>query len=134
MNKQVILHLQRYMNPCPVERVEEAIKFTLLPFHSHALGQIQDRRFGVSVLHTQSVMIRAVPVQQLQRILDHPLTKRELDILQLMVNGSSNFDIAQELHITLGTVKTHVRNILTKLNVSDRTQAAVLALRSGLVY
>lgn len=122
------------MNPCPVERVEEAIKFTLLPFHSHALGQIQDRRHGVSVLHPQSVMISAVPVQQWQRILDHPLTTRELDILQSMVNGSSNFDIAQELHITLGTVKSHVRNILTKLNVSDRNQAAVFALRSGLVY
>jgi len=122
------------MNHCQVERVEEAIKFTLLPFHSNALGQIQDRKFGISVLHPQSVMIRAVSVQQLQRIVENPLTKRELDVLQLMVDGNSNLDIAQELDITLGTVKTHIRNILTKLNVSDRTQAAVLALRSGLVY
>ncbi|MBD2501464.1 LuxR C-terminal-related transcriptional regulator [Anabaena azotica] len=122
------------MNFCQVEPVEEAIKFTLLPFYSNALSQIPDRRFGVAVLHSQTVIIRAVTVQQMQRILDHPLTQRELDVLKLMVNGNTNLDIAQELDITLGTVKTHVRNILTKLNVSDRTQAVVLALRSGLVY
>ena len=61
------------------------------------------------------------------------LTDRELEVLQLIVNGNSNADIAEKLYITIGTVKTHVRNILTKLSAEDRTQAAVHALRSGLV-
>ncbi len=63
----------------------------------------------------------------------HPLTDRELEVLQLIVDGYSNAEIAEELYITVGTVKTHVRNILNKLSADDRTQAAVHALRSGLV-
>jgi DNA-binding NarL/FixJ family response regulator len=63
----------------------------------------------------------------------YPLTERELEVLQLIVNGHSNAEIAQALFITIGTVKTHVRNILNKLGADDRTQAAVRALRSGLV-
>jgi len=62
-----------------------------------------------------------------------PLTARELEILELIVAGCSNADISQRLYITIGTVKTHVRNILNKLSADDRTQAAVRALRSGLV-
>lgn len=65
--------------------------------------------------------------------LQHPLTERELEVLQLIVNGYSNARIAEQLFITIGTVKTHVRNILNKLCADDRTQAAVHALRSGLV-
>ncbi|MEM1369240.1 MAG: response regulator transcription factor [Cyanobacteria bacterium P01_H01_bin.15] len=62
-----------------------------------------------------------------------PLTDRELEVLSLIVEGRSNSQIANELFITIGTVKTHVRNILGKLRASDRTQAAVRALRTGLV-
>jgi len=62
-----------------------------------------------------------------------PLTERELEVLELIVAGYSNADIADELYITVGTVKTHVCNILNKLSASDRTQAAVRALRTGLV-
>ena len=63
----------------------------------------------------------------------YPLTERELEVLELIVAGCNNADIAERLFITVGTVKTHVRNILNKLCVNDRTQAAVRALRSGLV-
>ncbi|MBW4692362.1 MAG: response regulator transcription factor [Lyngbya sp. HA4199-MV5] len=63
----------------------------------------------------------------------YPLTRRELEILTMIVEGSSNARIAETCYITIGTVKTHVRNILNKLSVDDRTQAAVRALRSGLV-
>lgn len=63
----------------------------------------------------------------------YSLTERELEVLQLIVDGYSNADIAAKLFITVGTVKTHVRNILNKLCADDRTQAAVRALRSGLV-
>ncbi len=62
-----------------------------------------------------------------------PLTERELEVLQLIVSGCSNAQIADKLYITIGTVKTHVRSILNKLCANDRTQAAVRALRSGLV-
>jgi DNA-binding NarL/FixJ family response regulator len=65
---------------------------------------------------------------------DHyTLTERELEVLQLIVEGCSNPVIAERLYITVGSVKTHVRNILNKLCADDRTQAAVRALRSGLV-
>lgn len=68
-----------------------------------------------------------------QLIEAYPLTERELEVLQLIVEGCSNAAIAEKLYITVGTVKTHVRNILNKLCADDRTQAAVRALRSGLV-
>jgi DNA-binding NarL/FixJ family response regulator len=63
----------------------------------------------------------------------YPLSDRELQVLQLIVDGYDNAAIAIQLHIGIGTVKTHVRHILGKLSVSDRTQAAVRALRLGLV-
>jgi DNA-binding NarL/FixJ family response regulator len=69
-----------------------------------------------------------------QEVIDpYILTERELEVLQLIVEGCSNAVIAERLYITVGTVKTHVRNILNKLCADDRTQAAVRALRSGLV-
>jgi two-component system, NarL family, response regulator LiaR len=63
----------------------------------------------------------------------YPLSDREQQVLQLIVDGFDNAAIAGQLHIGIGTVKTHVRHILSKLSVSDRTQAAVRALRLGLV-
>lgn len=57
------------------------------------------------------------------------LTCREKEVLRLIVSGLSNKEIASHLKITLRTVKAHVSSILTKLNVSDRTQAAVLAVQ-----
>ncbi|MRG86859.1 response regulator transcription factor [Salinibacillus xinjiangensis] len=57
------------------------------------------------------------------------LTKRELDVLKEMVNGKNNKLIAEDLYITEKTVKTHVSNILSKLEVQDRTQAALFAVK-----
>lgn len=61
------------------------------------------------------------------------LSDRELDVLQLIVEGFNNAAIAEQLYISVGTVKSHVRSILFKLNADDRTQAAICALRRGLV-
>lgn len=65
--------------------------------------------------------------------LPEPLSNRELEVLKLLVDGCSNQQIANQLVISLATAKTHVRNILNKLCVDDRTQAAVQAMRRGLV-
>lgn len=62
-----------------------------------------------------------------------PLSDRELEVLKLIVDGKSNQEIADKLFVTLATVKTHVRSILNKLSVDDRTQAAVKAMREGIV-
>lgn len=62
-----------------------------------------------------------------------PLSPREMEILQFVVRGLSNKEIANELQISHQTVKNHMTAILKKLNVQDRTQAAVTALRSGWV-
>jgi len=60
------------------------------------------------------------------------LTERELEILLLIAKGYQNQDIADELYIALKTVKTHVSNILSKLQVIDRTQAVIYAFKHGL--
>lgn len=65
--------------------------------------------------------------------LHEELTKREREILLLITKGRSNQEIADELFITLKTVKTHVSNILSKLDVSDRTQAVIYAFKHQLV-
>ncbi|WP_068815362.1 response regulator [Phormidesmis priestleyi] len=86
-----------------------------------------------TVVESKMVSIGAAEPEYNQIIEAYPLTERELEVLQLIVNGCSNAAIAEKLYITVGTVKTHVRNILNKLCADDRTQAAVRALRSGLV-
>ncbi len=62
-----------------------------------------------------------------------PLTQREQEILVLIAAGKTNQEIAELLHIATGTVRVHVHAILQKLEVRDRTQAAVLAIQKGLV-
>jgi DNA-binding NarL/FixJ family response regulator len=61
------------------------------------------------------------------------LTERERDVLALLARGKSNTEIAKELYLSPGTVRNYISSILTKLDVTDRTQAALLALRHGLV-
>lgn len=65
-------------------------------------------------------------------VLAEKLTERELDVLRLLAKGFNNSDIARQLHLSEGTVRNHVSAILEKLGVSDRTQAAVIAIRHGL--
>lgn len=62
------------------------------------------------------------------------LTSRELEVLELIAKGMTNGDIAAALGISNGTVKIHVNNILSKLGVSDRTQATATALQRGIVH
>lgn len=75
----------------------------------------------------------AVAERLAQRIHKSALTSRELDVLRRIVAGSSNKQIAATLGITEATVKTHVNSILSKMCVSDRTGAAIAAIRRGIV-
>lgn len=83
--------------------------------------------------NTKNIAIRAVDADIEKVIETYPLTTRELEVLGLIVEGCDNATIAKRLFLTVGTVKTHVRGILSKLCVDDRTQAAVRALRAGIV-
>jgi DNA-binding NarL/FixJ family response regulator len=65
-------------------------------------------------------------------LLTEKLTERELDVLRLIAKGFNNNDVAAQLHLSEGTVRNHVSAILEKLGVSDRTQAAVIAIQHGL--
>ena len=67
-----------------------------------------------------------------ERITTSELTNREMEVLRLLTKGNSNQEIGSILKITEGTVKFHVNNILSKLNVSDRTQAVIVSLKRGL--
>ena len=61
------------------------------------------------------------------------LTEREIDVLRNVARGESNQEIADNLQITVNTVKTHIKNILAKLQVDNRTQAATYAIRTGII-
>lgn len=64
---------------------------------------------------------------------ENELTERELDVLKLMARGFSNAEIAREMVVSNATVHTHVSRVLTKLNLASRTQAALYAIKRGLV-
>ena len=72
------------------------------------------------------------PTRQAEPLLD-PFTEREQEILRLLVQGQNNPEIARRLHLAKGTVRNYVSVIFQKLGVSDRTQAAVVAMQRGLV-
>ncbi len=64
---------------------------------------------------------------------EHDLTDREITVLRLVADGKTNKEIANSLNLSEKTVKNHVRNIFHKLQVFDRTQAAILAIRKGII-
>jgi DNA-binding NarL/FixJ family response regulator len=76
----------------------------------------------------------AVATRLAERVGGSELTPRELEVLRLIAKGGSNKELASELAITEGTAKGHVNNILSKLGVSDRTQAVTTALQRGIVH
>jgi DNA-binding NarL/FixJ family response regulator len=81
---------------------------------------------------------RRIPSEVAERLAERmsgsDLTGRELEVLQQIVAGKSNKEIGSELNISEATVKSHINNILSKLGVSDRTQAATTALQRGIVH
>jgi DNA-binding NarL/FixJ family response regulator len=81
---------------------------------------------------------RRLPAAVAQKLAEHmadePISPRELDVLSLMAAGKRNKEIASDLSIAEDTVKMHVRNILSKLQVNDRTEAVTIAFRRGIIH
>lgn len=98
-----------------------------------AIAHIVLDRIRTEVDEPDTISISAADTELSEHLDESPLTERELEVLEKIVDGYSNAAIAEEFQIGMGTVKTHVRNLLQKLKASDRTQAAVRALRTGLV-
>ncbi|MFQ4138489.1 response regulator [Nodosilinea sp. PGN35] len=80
----------------------------------------------------QKYIMSEVAQKLTERFQSTELTERELEVLQLLVQGNTNRDISEALCVAEGTVKFHVRNILEKLGAGDRTQAVTIALKRGL--
>ncbi|MEM9152704.1 MAG: response regulator transcription factor [Cyanobacteria bacterium P01_F01_bin.3] len=95
-----------------------------------AISSVQDGAVYLDPQVARCVVNRLQPIRQQTK---NPLTAREFEVLELIVEGYSNPEIAKALYISLSTVKAHIRSIMTKLAVDDRVQAAVVALRSGWV-
>jgi NarL family two-component system response regulator LiaR len=72
------------------------------------------------------------PIAATRSLTEEPLTEREVEVLQLVARGFSNNDIADKLVVSERTVRTHISNILGKLHLANRTQAALYALREGI--
>ena len=95
---------------------------------------IRDTYQGDGVFEPQVTDKLVNRIQMKQQHFPHDdLTQRELEVLLLIAQGKSNQEISDELFITLKTVKTHVSNILSKLEVEDRTQATIYAFKHQLI-
>lgn len=90
---------------------------------------------AIRTVHRGKTRIPAAVAERLaERLAGPALTERETGVLRLIVAGKSNKEIASALFISEATVKTHINNLLGKLGVSDRTQAATTALQRGIVH
>ncbi|HVP74756.1 MAG TPA: response regulator transcription factor [Gaiellaceae bacterium] len=109
-------------------------------------SSIQELMAGIQAASRgESLISPAIAAKVLQRVratraqpetastIKAELSGREIDVLKLIANGKDNALIAAELHISPKTVKNHISNILTKLQIDNRIQAAVYAVRSGIV-
>lgn len=97
----------------------------------HAIRQVHRGESALHPLIARKVLeeLQATPER---RLTEEPLTQRELEVLRLIAQGHENKDIAERLTISEATVRTHVSNILNKLHLATRTQAALYALKEGL--
>jgi DNA-binding NarL/FixJ family response regulator len=90
---------------------------------------------AIHSVHGGKSRIPAPVAERLAERMSAPsLTARETEVLQLIVGGNSNKEIAAALGISEATVKTHINSLLSKLGVTDRTQAATTALQRGIVH
>jgi DNA-binding NarL/FixJ family response regulator len=128
-----------YMKDASIEKMADAVRIThsgnswIDPLIARIVLDKSKKNIISDTKVSDTTIINSLSAEENQMLVSYPLTTREFDVLNLIVDGCSNAEIAGKLYITVGTVKTHVRNILNKLCVNDRTQVAVRALRAGLV-
>lgn len=110
-----------------------AVGFLHKDVHAQNLAEaIRNAAHGRGTLDAAAAQALIQSTQQ-DSPLGHDLTPREYEVLRLLVQGKTNNEIAQELHISQATVRLHVSNILSKLAVANRTEAVSVALQSRLV-
>jgi DNA-binding NarL/FixJ family response regulator len=101
-----------------------------------AKGMVRDEL--LEIIRSVHAGKRRLPAGVAQKLAEHmadePISPRELEVLLLMAAGRRNKEIASELSLAEDTVKMHVRNILSKLQVNDRTEAVTIALRRGIIH
>jgi NarL family two-component system response regulator LiaR len=131
-----VIVLTSFVDPATVKRVLEAgaISYLLKDASpdklADAIRQARQGRGTIDSSAAQALMaVQAAP----KHTVGEDLTQRERDVLALVVAGLNNREIAGKLFLSQGTVRLHVSNILRKLEVPNRTSAAMLAVRSGLV-
>jgi two-component system, NarL family, response regulator LiaR len=132
-----VIVLTSYLDDEKMYPVIEAGAFSYLLKTSRATEiaeAIRAAARGQSVLESQvaSKMMNRFRQPKPTQAAHEQLTDREMDVLRLLAQGKSNQDIADDLFIGIKTVKFHVTNILAKLSVEDRTQAAIYAYKNGL--
>ena len=111
-----------------------AIRYILKTSNARQIAEaIRKTMAGETVLEPEATTKVMARMRGTQAALHDQLTEREVEVLHCMARGLANQEIAEELFIALKTVKTHVSNILSKLEVQDRTQAVVYAFQNGLV-
>lgn len=124
------------------DHLYEAVRLGVAGYLLKSLDAVELFEFLSGVAHGEAAMTRTMAARLLKTVAQHAirpgaveqaLTERETDVLRLVAQGYSNPQIAQQLNITINTVKVHLRNILDKLQVDNRTQAAAYAVRSGLL-
>lgn len=97
--------------------------------------EVDDLLAAIRTVHSGRSTVPAPIAEKLaQRVAAQPLTSRELSVLERIVAGRANKEIASDLNISEATVKSHVNSLLGKLGVADRTHAAVVALQRGIVH
>lgn len=123
------------------DKVYEAVEAGAVSYvlKTVSADQLVDVIFGamkglpVMTSDISQALTRGLRQQATQNSEEEGMTEREREVLLLIAEGMSNKDIAEELHISIKTVKTHVSNLLMKCSLDDRTQLAVLAHRRGWV-
>lgn len=108
----------------PASDLAQAVKLA-----NEGIFQLAPSVAGKLVGNYNAITPKATPVPETT----HDLTKRELDVLKCIADGDTNREIADKLVISMGTVKSHVSNILNRLELRDRVQAAIFARENGLV-
>lgn len=112
-----------------------AFSYLLKTLPAHKISEaIQDAFKGQATIAPKVTDLMMKKLRPKERFLHDNLTERELDVLKCLGDGLSNQEIGEKLFIGIKTVKTHVSNILGKLECADRTQAAVYANRNGILH